>query len=510
MQAAQLRDPFPQLDVGAAAGHVRRDGDGGTLPCLADDLRLALVVLCIENVMLDPRPGEHGAQLLRMLDGDGADEDGPPLLVQLLDFLDGGIVLLLLRPVDHVGVIRPDHGHVRGDHHDFEAVDLLELRRFRVGRAGHPGKLLVHPEVVLEGDGGQCLVFPLDLDVLLCFQGLVQPLAVTSPGHETAREFVDDEHLAVLDDIVHVAPEEGVRLQGLIHMMEQFDIARIEEVLDLQGLFDPRHPLLGEDDGPGLLVDRVIRFSPEPGDDLVDPIVFVRRFLGRARDDQRGSRLVDEDAVDLVDDGIVKVPLDVILEGELHVVPQVVKPEFVVRAVDDVAVVGFASLLVGKAMDDDSDGESQKIVDRPHPGGVSPGQVVVHGDELSPLARKGIQVQGHRRGKSFPFARLHLGDFTLVEHNASDELRVEGPHFHGPPCGLPDNGEGLRQDVVEGGPVCELLLEISRLGLQLFVGELLDDGLESVDLVNERSNALQLPLIPRPENLLDDIHHSPT
>ena len=149
-------------------------------------------------------------------------------------------------------------------------------------------------------------------------------------------------------------------LQGLVHMMEQLDIARIEEVLDLQGFLHPRHPLLGEDDGPRLLVDRVILFLPDPGDDLVDPVVFVRRLLGRARNDQRGSRLVDENAVDLVDDGVVEVPLDVILEGELHVVPQVVKPELVVRAVGDVAVVGLASLLVGKAVHDDADGESQE------------------------------------------------------------------------------------------------------------------------------------------------------
>jgi hypothetical protein len=196
----------------------------------------------------------------------------------------------------------------------------------------------------------------------------------------------------------------------------------------------------------------VILFLPDPGDDLVDPVVFVRRFLGRTRNDQRGSRLVDEDAVDLVDNGIVKVPLDIILEGELHVVPQVVKPEFVVRAVDDIAVVGLAPLLVGKAMHDDSDGEPQKRVDRPHPGGVSPGQVVVHGDQLSTPAGKGIQVQGHCRGKSLSFARLHLGDLALVEDNAPDELHVEGPHPHGSPGGLPDNGEGLRQDVIEGGP----------------------------------------------------------
>ena len=55
-----------------------------------------------------------------------------------------------------------------------------------------------------------------------------------------------------------------------------------------------------------------------------------------------------ENAVHLVDDGVVELPLDELLEVELHVVPKVVKPEFVVRAVGDVGVVGLAPLLVGQ------------------------------------------------------------------------------------------------------------------------------------------------------------------
>ena len=64
---------------------------------------------------------------------------------------------------------------------DFELVNLLELGGFRIGRTGHAGQLLVHAEVVLEGDGRQRLVLALDLDAFLGFDGLVQSIA-TSGG----------------------------------------------------------------------------------------------------------------------------------------------------------------------------------------------------------------------------------------------------------------------------------------------------------------------------------------
>ena len=203
----------------------------------------------------------------------------------------------------------------------------------------------------------------------------------------------------------------------------------------------------------------------------------------------------------------MEVPLDIVLEGELHVVAQVIEPELVVRAVGDVAAVGLAPLLVGEPVNDDAHREPEKIVDGAHPGGIALRQVVVDRDEVDTPSREGIEVQGHGRGKGFPFARLHLGDLALVEHDASDELHVKGPHPHGPPCRFPHDGKGFRQDVVEGGPVCELLLEIGCFRLQFFVGEFLDGRLEMVDLVNERRNALQLPLIFCSEYFLNEIQH---
>ena len=90
-----------------------------------------------------------------------------------------------------------DHGPVGGDHRHVQVVDLLELGRFGFRRAGHAGQLLVHAEVVLEGDGGQRLILALDLDAFLGFHGLVQPVRPAPARHQAAGELVDDHHFLI-------------------------------------------------------------------------------------------------------------------------------------------------------------------------------------------------------------------------------------------------------------------------------------------------------------------------
>ena len=82
------------------------------------------------------------------------------------------------------------------------------------GRAGHAGELLVHAEIVLEGDRGQRLVLRLDRHVLLGFQRLVQAFREAAARHHAAGEFVDDDDLVVADDVVLVALEQAMRLDA--------------------------------------------------------------------------------------------------------------------------------------------------------------------------------------------------------------------------------------------------------------------------------------------------------
>ena len=92
-----------------------------------------------------------------------------------------------------------------------------------------------------------------------------------------------------------------------------------------------------------LLVDRVIARAffrlllLEPRHQLVDLEIELGVLFGRAGNDQRRARFVDEDGVDFVDDGERQPALHAIVETEGEVVAQVVEAEFVVGAVGDVA-----------------------------------------------------------------------------------------------------------------------------------------------------------------------------
>ncbi len=65
-----------EKDVDAAAGHVRGDGHGADAARLGDDLGFLLVVLGVEDDVPDVLAAEERAQVLGLLDGDRADEDG--------------------------------------------------------------------------------------------------------------------------------------------------------------------------------------------------------------------------------------------------------------------------------------------------------------------------------------------------------------------------------------------------------------------------------------------------
>ena len=97
--------------------------------------------------------------------------------------------------------------------------------------------------------------------------------------------------------------------------------------------------------GVRLLVDPVVALAGllglprELGGELVQTIVEVDVVVGLAGDDQRRARLVDQDRVDFVDDGIEQATLHLLRRVEHHVVAQVVEAEFVVGAVGDIGGV---------------------------------------------------------------------------------------------------------------------------------------------------------------------------
>ncbi len=405
----------------------------------------------------------------------------------------------IFRAIDHVRVFLADHGAVGGDHDHFELVDLVELGRFGFRGTGHAGELLVHAEIVLEGDGGEGLVLALDFDAFLGFDGLVQAIAPAAAGHEAAGELVDDDDfgafVAIADHVFTIALVEHVGAQGLLHVMVPLDVLRVVEVADVEQFFELEHTLFGERGALVLFVDGVVAggvlfagllaiddfAADEFGDDAVDLVVLVGGFLAGSGDDQRGAGFVDEDGIDFVDDGKVVHALDAIVDAELHVVAQVIEAEFVVGAVGDVGVVGVLAFLVVQIVDDDADAKAEEFVEAAHPFGVAAGEVVVDGDDVDALAAEGVEVAGQGGDERLTFTGLHFGDLAFVKDHAADQLDVEMAHVEDAASGLADHGEGFYEEVVERGALSDSLFKFNGFSGQVDVGELAKLGLQGGD-----------------------------
>jgi hypothetical protein len=238
VQAAEVEHALAELDVDAAAGHVRRDRDRARLARVLDDLALALVLLRVQDVVRDALALEELREVLGRLDGDRSDEDGLALPVALDDVVEHRRELRLGRLEDEVVLVGARHRAVRRDLDDVKVVDLDELLLLGLRRSGHAGELLVETEVVLERDGRERDVLLPDGDALFRLDRLVEAFAPAPALHDAAGELVDDLDLTVLDDVVDVPLVQRLRLEGLHEVVDEADVLRVVEVVDADRTLD--------------------------------------------------------------------------------------------------------------------------------------------------------------------------------------------------------------------------------------------------------------------------------
>ena len=212
-------------DVGSAPGHVGRDSDRAFAPGLGDDGGFPLVLLGVEHLVGNARLMQKLRQLLGLLHARRADEDGLADVVALLDVLHDRLELALAGREHIIDLVLANHRHVRGDRNDAELVGRGELLGLCLGGSGHARKLVVQAEVVLERDRGESLILGLDLHAFLRLDRLMHALVVPAPGQDSPGVLVDDEDLAVADDVILVPVE---KLLGLDRVVEVADERRVE------------------------------------------------------------------------------------------------------------------------------------------------------------------------------------------------------------------------------------------------------------------------------------------
>ncbi len=227
-----------QHDVGTATGHVGGDRHRARRTGVGDDVRFALVLLGVQHFVGDAGLVQRVAQQFRHFDRGGADQHRLALGGAGLDLVGHRAVLAGAVEEHQVRMILADHRAMGGDHHHFQPVDVLEFVGFGVRGAGHAGQLVVHAEQVLEGDRRQRLVLALHRHAFLRFHRLVQAVRPAPARQGAASEFIDDHHLAVADDVVHVALVDRMRAHRRIQVVDHVDVLRRVQAL-----------VLGEDAG---------------------------------------------------------------------------------------------------------------------------------------------------------------------------------------------------------------------------------------------------------------------
>ncbi len=165
------------------------------------------------------------------------------------------------------------------------------------------------------------------------------------------------------------------------------------------------HAFVGERDGVFLFLDFEVRVFRELAGKLIGLAVFGDIVVRGAGDDERGAGLVNQNVVYLVDDGVMQRALHLLHEfGKVmvaagrraHVVAQIVEAELVVGAVSDIASVGLLTLGPFHAGLNGADRQTQPHVQRGHPFHVAAGQIVVHRDDVHPLAFQRVKIGGQR------------------------------------------------------------------------------------------------------------------
>ena len=489
---------------------------------------------------------EHLAEQFTLLNRDRADQNRLLTRVALLDFLDRRAVFAHLGAINRIRIVDTGNRPVGRNLDDVQTVNLTELVFLGQRRTGHAGQLFVQTEVVLERDGRQCLVLTLNLDMLLGLNRLMQTVRVTASEHQTAGELVDDNNLVIADDIVDILLHDAVCADRLIDMMRQRRVFRIGQIVDMEVLLRLLLSVRAEHRSICLFVDDIVRtqlrenllillrdrtvlgrillvllqllenalalrLDVDLGVRFLDAVALQAGYKGiclriqigglvaLSGNNQRGARLIDQDGVHLVDNRKCMSALYLILLIDRHVVAQIVKAELIVRTVGDIRLVHRLAILRRDIMNNQTYLESEEAVDLSHPLAVSLCQIVVDRDNMYALSGQRIEVYRQSRHKCLAFTGLHLGDASLMQDDAADDLYTVVTHTQHAVRRLSHGRKRLRQQRIQRLTVRITLLELRRLGAQFLIRELAVLVLQRIDLVGNRTDLLQLMLAVRSE-----------
>ena len=228
-----------------------------------------------------------------------------PLRVITHGVIGEGIAFFILVLVDLQVFLRPAGAVIQVGGH-FDRVQIInggEFFRFGQGCTGHAGQFVVFAEIILQGDSSVGNVFRLDLHAFLGFHGLVQAFRPAPSGHQAAGEFIHNDDLTVLDDVIFVFLVKQLCFERLFQVPQQArlfggDVLRAVGIAqrNLQQILHVRFTDLGQCHAAVFFIEIVI-FGGHLAHDGGHAVVPFHVLGSRPGDNQRGAGFVNEDVV---------------------------------------------------------------------------------------------------------------------------------------------------------------------------------------------------------------------
>ena len=107
-------------------------------------------------------------------------------------------------------------------------------------------------------DRSECFTFALNLNAFLCLDCLMQTFVEASAVHQTACKFVNNDNLAVLNNVVNVELHYAVSLDSLVNVVLEREVFGICKVVYAEEFLGFLNAYLGESGGFLLFVNNIV------------------------------------------------------------------------------------------------------------------------------------------------------------------------------------------------------------------------------------------------------------
>ena len=149
-----------------------------------------------------------------------------------------------------------------------------------------------------------------------------------------------------------------------------------------------------------------------------------------SRYDQWCSRIINQDRINLIYNGIIVHTLHHVFDRMCHVITQIVKTKSIICSIGDISHVGFATFSrVWFVIINTVNTKTMELKDRCHPSAVSFGKIIIHSNQMNTIATQCVEVNRKRSNKCFTLTCLHFTNFTLMKDDSPNQLNVVVNHI---------------------------------------------------------------------------------